>query len=220
MSRDGSATGSTPPVIDQGWRCTARTILHRFGGVSGTAVAALPTIVFVAANTIISLAPALIATAITAVLIFAWRIARREPLHAALTGLVIAGMCIACTIYIGQAKGFFLLSILVNAAVVVACAASVLARRPLAGILLNRIVGGGRDWREHHRLRRIYAGTTLLPATASLVSFVLQAALYQANQTAWLAALHVAAVPTWIAITIAIVVLARWAITRDRERAR
>ncbi len=115
----------------------------------------------------------------------------------------------------GEAKGFFLLPILLPAVGVVVCIASVLARWPLAGLLVNRIVGGRRDWREHRRLRRVYSGTTLLSAAVNVVSFILQAALYRANQTAWLAAFHTLTGPLWADITIVTVVLARRPIKRD-----
>ncbi|MGH3846329.1 MAG: DUF3159 domain-containing protein [Pseudonocardiaceae bacterium] len=217
MNRGRPAVNPTSLVTDEGWRSTAKAILRRSGGVSGMVIAAAPTIVFVVVNSVSSLVPALIATVISAIVAFGWRLIRREPLREPMVGLIIAAVCIVVAVYTGEAKGFFLLPILMCAVGVVVCIASVLAHWPLAGLLMNRIVGGRRDWREQRRLRRVYSGMTLLSAAVSGVNFILQAALYRANQTAWLGALHTVTGPLWAAITIITVVLARRAIKRDTE---
>ncbi len=208
--------GPVPPTDGNGqrWRNVASAMLERSGGISGMVAAAVPTIVFVVGNGLSSLYPALLATAAAAVLIFGWRLARRQPLRQALAGLLIAGVCAALAAYTGQAKGFFLATVLLPALGVVVCVGSVLARRPLAGYLVNRIAGGQAGWRKDRRLLRIYSGTTLLSAAVNVVSFGLQTALYRANQTAWLAAFHILTGPLWAAITITTVMLARRAIKR------
>ncbi len=201
--------GSTASTGGETWWGVTSAIVRQSGGVSGMAVAAIPTIVFVAVNALSALHPALLATALAAVFVFGGRLVRREPLRQALVGLVIAGICAGLAAYTGEAKGFFLVPLLLPLVVVVVCTVSILARRPLAGLLVNRIVGGRPTWHQDRRLRRTYAGTTLLSAGLNVVSFVLQTQLYRANQTAWLAAFHVLTGPLWAVITIVTVVLAR-----------
>jgi hypothetical protein len=129
---------------------------------------------------------------------------------------VAAGFCAGVAAFTGEAKGFFLLPLLVPLVAAGACTVSIMARRPLAGLLLNRLVGGPPTWRRDRGLHRIYAWTTVLFAAVNTVSFVLQTQLYRASQTAWLAAFHILTGPLRPVIIVITVVLARRAIKRGQ----
>jgi hypothetical protein len=184
-------------------------MLTRMGGPSGLVVAALPTAVFVAACALTSVNPALLVTAITAALIFGWRTVRREPLRQAAVGLLVAAACIASTLVTGQARDFFLVPVLIPVVAIVACLGSVAVRRPLAGILLNRMVGGPARWPAQRRLARVYTVSTLVFAGVNVLNFSIQVALYRADRTGWLAVAHVLSPVLFGGVMVVTVVLAR-----------
>ncbi|WP_406430771.1 DUF3159 domain-containing protein [Streptomyces sp. NBC_00631] len=183
------------------------------------AATAAPTLAFVAAYGADGLRTALVATTAAGVLVLGCgRRARRYLQHAAV-GALLAVTCAAVAVGTGQARGFFLLPMLLPAAASAACLLSVLAGRPLAGMVANRVVGGPPHWRAHRPLHRFYRWTTLLIALVSLASLAAQAALYSRAQIAWLGVLHIVMGALWPGITAATLALSRVAVARHRESA-
>jgi Protein of unknown function (DUF3159) len=109
----------------------------------------------------------------------------------------------------GQERGFFLIPALIPFAVVAVCVGSVLAGRPLTGVLLNRVSGGPAAWREMPRLRRVYIVSTLMCAAVNVVNAALQAVFYLANDPVMLAVVHIATGPVFAVIVAVAVVFAR-----------
>jgi Protein of unknown function (DUF3159) len=175
-------------------------------------VTAAPSLAFVVANAATSLDRALVVAGVTAVACFLWQIHRDKPLKQALLGLVVVGACAGAATITGQARGFFLLPMLVPFVVLTACVVSLFVNRPLTGLLFNRVSGGPADWREIPRLRRIYTATTIVSAVGNLISAIVQVALYAANQTVALAGVHVVTGPANAALIATTIVLARRAI--------
>jgi Protein of unknown function (DUF3159) len=136
---------------------------------------ALPAVVFVAVDGLSSLYPGLAAANAAAVAGFAWRLYRRQSLRQALAGLLIVAACAGIAAITGQERGFFLIPALIPFAVIAVCAASIAARRPLTGVLLNRVSGGPAHWREIDQLRRVYTTTTLVAAAVNVVNAAVQA---------------------------------------------
>ena len=184
-------------------------VLNRAGGVSGMAVAAAPTVVFAVVNGLASLNPALPATVVTALLTFGWRLRRREPLRQAMVGLLIAGACAAVAVFTGEARGFFLVPILIPVAAIAVCVVSLLVRRPLAGLLLNRLAGGRPGWRDDPRLLRLYSVATLVCIAVNVFNFAVQLALFFANETAWLAVAHIVSPVLFGVVVVGTIALAR-----------
>jgi hypothetical protein len=172
-------------------------------------IATIPTIVFVAVNSLASLHQAVFCVGAAGALMVGWQLVRRRPLRQALGGLAVAGVCAAVAAYTGEAKSFFVIPLLVPLVATVACVVSVLAGRPLTGVLFNRLVGGPPTWRRNRRLRRIYTATTVLLAVLNVISFALQTELYRVNQIPWLAAFHILTGPVRPVIIVLTVILAR-----------
>ncbi|WP_433781446.1 DUF3159 domain-containing protein [Actinomycetospora sp. CA-101289] len=193
----------------------ARRALESSGGLPGIAVTAAPTVAFVIANALGGLTPALISLAGTASAAFVLRIVRRERLTAALVGLVIAAVSALVAAVTGEARAFFLLPMLLPVAVLVGCLGSVLIRRPLTGLLLNRVVGGPSQWRRHRGLMRVYIVTTLIAVAVNVVNVGVQAVFYLADRPAVLAAAHVATGPVFAALVAATVIAARRQLTPE-----
>lgn len=193
----------------------ARHALERSGGWTGIVVAAAPTVAFVIANALGGLTWAFIALAVSAPVAFGVRLARRESPRAALIGLVIAAVCALVAALTGEARGFFLVPTLLPAGWTLLFAGSALIGRPLTGIVLNRLAGGPRDWRQHAPLRRVYATTTWVAAGICFVNFVLRVVLYVTEQLAALAVVEVAVIPVPFALAAFTVAAARRAARRS-----
>ncbi|MCC9311799.1 DUF3159 domain-containing protein [Kitasatospora sp. RB6PN24] len=174
---------------------------------------------FLAANGIGGLRPASAAAAAAAVLVLAWRLRARRQLRHAVIGALLATACAAVAAWTGQARGFFLVPMLVPAVATATCLVSLAAGRPLAGLVANRVVGGPSGWRSHQALYRFYAASTVVIALVSFVSLAAQVALYCWSDVTWLGLLHVLMGPLWAAVTAISMVSARRTVTRERNAA-
>lgn len=217
MTDDAAATlpseraDEGPTTLGAAWRRS----LARSGGVTGIAVAAAPAVAFVVADALGGLTWAFVALAVAAPAAFGVRLARRESLRGALIGLAVAGVCAAVAALSGEARAFFLLPTLIPAALGVFFLGSVIVRRPVTGLLLNRPAGGPADWRDDPRLLRVYGITTLAGVGLHVLNLVLRGVAYLADQPAVLAALGVAAAPMFAVLAAATLVAARRTIGPD-----
>ncbi|WP_328305768.1 DUF3159 domain-containing protein [Actinomycetospora sp. NBC_00405] len=210
---DGHSHGSTADHGVTTLSAAMRGSLARSGGVAGILVAAAPAVAFVVADALGGLTWAFVALAVAAPVVFGVRLARRESLRGALIGLAVAGVCAAVAAFSGEARAFFLLPTLIPAVLGVVFLASVLVRRPVTGMLLNRLAGGPADWQDHARLLRVYTLTTLAGVVLHVLNLALRGVAYLADQPAVLAALGVAAAPLFAALAAVTLVAARRAIT-------
>ncbi|MFE7980344.1 DUF3159 domain-containing protein [Streptomyces shenzhenensis] len=170
---------------------------------------------FVVANALGGLTWAFIALAVTAPVTFGVRLARQEPLRAALFGLAVAAVCVLVAAVAGEARAFFLLPMLLPAAFMLLFLGSLLARRPLTGVMFNRLARGPHDWRHHGPLRRVYTVTTLVAVAINLVNFVLRVVLCSTEQLVVPAILELAAAPVLLALAAFTLVAARRAHSRS-----
>lgn len=197
---------SVQPTIDHA--AATRTVpwLER---TASMLVTAAPTIVFVAVNSAGSLTAAVIAAAATALAGFVYQLLRKKPLRNALIGPLIVAACATVAVVSGNAKGFFVVPGLITGIVVVVCAVTILVRRPLSGLLLNRISGGPPDWYARPRLRRVHVITTWLCAAVDVVSMAATVVFYLTDNTVGLAAVHIANAPVFAVIVAVCVMRAR-----------
>lgn len=171
-------------------------VLQVLGGRRGVVDGALPSLLFVAAHAgagahvapQTALYAALGAAATTGLALVAVRLVRREPLRQALGGL--AGLAVAAgfTLTSGEARGFFLPAIVVDAAYGVAFLVSVLIERPLVGAVYGLLLRRPVAWRQDARLRRVFAFATLGWSLVFAVRAGVQAVLYLADRPDLLAA--------------------------------
>jgi hypothetical protein len=115
------------PVFDR------HLVLEQLGGWRGMVDATLPTVAFVVGNSLAGLVPGILAAVAAAVLVFVLRLARRESVQQAVSGLFAVAVAVAIAFYTGQARDFFVFGIVRNAAIAVALFGSVVVRRPLVG---------------------------------------------------------------------------------------
>ncbi|MGY2130186.1 DUF3159 domain-containing protein [Blastococcus sp. SYSU DS0617] len=110
-------------------------VLDQLGGWRGMVDATVPTIAFIVANGIAGLRPGIWAALGAAVLIFGLRLARRESVQQAVSGLFAVGVAVAIAAATGQARDFYVPGIIRNAALAVVLLGSIVVRRPLVGVI-------------------------------------------------------------------------------------
>ncbi len=186
--------------------------------LSDVLVASAPTIAFLVANSMSSLNAGLIAAGVTAVAACAWRVQRKEKLRQAVLGLLVVAACAAVAAYTGQARGFFLLPLLLPFIVIAACLGGLMAGWPLAGVLLNKVGGGPADWRAIPRLRNVYVVSTWVCIAADVLNAILQVVYYRGNDTVALGIVHIATTPTFAVIFTVTITFARRAMPARRPR--
>ena len=141
---------------------------------------------FVVVNIVSTLQPALIAALAAGVGIAIWRIARKQPLQPAVSGLFGVGIAAFIAYRTGEARGFYLPGLIYSAVLGLAFLVSVLVRWPLAGVIWHGINGDGQSWRRDPRLLRAYTWASLLWTLVFAARLVVQGLLYNADATTWL----------------------------------
>ena len=198
---------------------TRQQILDSLGGWSGTVVAAIPLVVFVIANAVTGLRSAIIAAVASAVVVAGYRMARRQPVQQALSGLVSVGIAAAIAGRTGQARGFFLLGIVAAFGYAALFALSLLVRRPLVGVLWEYLdpspLPPGQRWHKLRELRRAYDVATAAVLAMFLARAVVQLSLFKDNRTGLLA---VAKLVMGLPLYVAVVAVVFWVVRRARQR--
>ena len=164
-------------------------LVESIGGWRGLLDSGLPVVVFVVANALAGLRPAIWAAIGAGVVLFALRLARKETVQQAISGFF--GILVAAFIAnrTGEAKGFFLLGIWASFAYAGVFLASLLARWPLVGLIWEYVDGRGigTAWRKDRPLMRVYTWCTLLWVLVFLARGLVQRYLYDQDLTGWLA---------------------------------
>jgi hypothetical protein len=114
--------------------------------------ATLPTVAFIVANAVDGLHTGIWAAAGVALLIFVVRLIRRESVQQAVSGLLGVGIAVAIAAASGQARDFFVVGILRNAAVGAVLLGSIAFRRPLVGVIAEFLAPSHLGAMASHRL--------------------------------------------------------------------
>lgn len=190
------------------------TLLEQMGGVQGIVASSIPVAVFVVVNIVTALQPALIAALAAGVVIAVWRIARRQPLQPAVSGLFGVGVAAFIAYRTGEARGFYLPGLIYSAVFALAFLVSMIVRWPLAGVVWHGINGDGQSWRKDPRLLRAYTYASLLWTLVFVARLVVQGLLYQADEATWLGIARLAMGYPLIGVALLGTV---WAVSRARR---
>jgi hypothetical protein len=190
------------------------TLLEQMGGLSGIVASTIPVAVFVMINILTALQPALVAALASGVVIAVWRIARRQPVQPAISGLFGVGVAAFIAYRTGEARGFYLPGLIYSAVLALAFFVSVLVRWPLAGVIWHGINGQGQSWRSDSRLLRAYTLASLLWTLVFAARLVVQGLLYNADATTWLGIARLAMGYPLVGVALLGTV---WAVTRARR---
>jgi hypothetical protein len=184
------------------------------GGVPGIIASTIPVAVFVVVNIAATLQPALIAAIAAGVGIAIWRIARKQPLQPAVSGLFGVGIAAFIAYRTGEARGFYLPGLIYSAVLGLAFLVSVIVRWPLAGVIWHGINGDGQSWRRDPRLLRAYTWASLLWTLVFAARLVVQGLLYNADATTWLGIARLAMGYPLVGVALLGTV---WAVSRARR---
>src|SRR5579859_1777603 len=158
----------------------AEQLASQLGGIRGVIESGVPVLVFVIANILFHLTPALIISVASAVLIAVWRLVRKQSVRHAVNGLFGIAIGAILAWKTGTAKAFYLPGILLSAGIGVALLASALVRQPLVGWAWSVLAAGGStEWRGDRRLVRTFGWLTVLWAVVYLTKVGIQAVVFQ-----------------------------------------
>lgn len=182
---------------------------QHLGGVSGTVLAAVPTVAFVVAEALAGMWPAIWASLGAAVVIGCVQLLRKERLTAAFAGLGGAVVAAAVAAFVGAAKGYYLWGNWITFGIGSVLLLSVLVRWPLIGAVWS--AGKGAQWRRNRRSRLCYDVATLFWTVLCFARFAVQNWLYETDQTTWLGIARLAM--GW-PLTLVAVLVTIWAVRR------
>jgi hypothetical protein len=214
----GAARAKPDEVEEKPLPTISEQVAQQLGGVRGTIEASIPVGVFVLANIIWSLKPALVIAVVTAIGIAGYRLSQRQSVRHAINGFggIAVGALVAW--HTGKATDFYLPGILITLAYGVAMLISVAVGFPLVGWLWSVVADqGGTRWRDLAELRRTFGRLTMLWAATYLLRAGLNIWIYKAS---WLTEDQKASVLGIMRITLsfpsylALLALTVWAVRR------
>jgi hypothetical protein len=164
-----------------------QTLLDGLGGPMGMLFTTLPVVVFVTATAFLPLAPSIGIALATALALTGVRVLRGEKLSSALGGVLAIAVAGGFAAWTGSAKDFFLVGIWASLAGAIVVLISMLAGRPLTGVIWNLLHGGGHAWRQNRSALRAHYLASLAVLLVFAGRFVVKEWLYLADSTGWLA---------------------------------
>lgn len=178
-----AAEPETGPQDGERLPSLAEQMADQLGGWRGLVESSIPVVVFVIANIVGELRPAVIASVAVALLIAGLRLAQRRPIRHAVNGLFGIAIGAAIAWRTGDERDFYLPGILYGIGYGIALLISAAVRQPLVGWIWSVLVARGRsEWRDDPRLVRTFTQLTVLWGVVWLAKVGVQAALYLAHQ--------------------------------------
>ena len=213
--RDDDLSTVTLPAVRPAKGGPEPTLLDHMGGPMGFVYSVVPVVVFVTANAFVTLTLTIGIALGSGLALFGIRLLRGERFTKAagsLVGVAVASGVVALT---GSARDFFAIGIWVSLACFVVALGTVLARRPLTGVVWNLVHGGTYDWRADGPSLRAHDVATLAAAVVFGARFAIQQWLYVADSTT---GLGIARVVMGIPLTILAALVVVWAFRRSTKR--
>ncbi len=133
---------------------------------------ALSPAVFVGVNLLAGLRAGALAALALAVVIMAYRLARKQDVTYAVGGVLGTGIAVAIALKTGTTSGFFWPKVLTNTLIAVGLAASVAVKRPAIGFLLETVLQVPGGWWRHDRVRPALSEWTLVWAASGALKAV------------------------------------------------
>ncbi|SDH12337.1 DUF3159 domain-containing protein [Agrococcus jejuensis] len=163
-------------------------ILQAMGGVRGIVESLLPGLLFLVLFTItrdvwISV---LVPLAVSVVAVLLRVLTKGQPMLA-FAGLIGVGISAAVALFTGNANDNFLWGFIVNAIGVIALTISLIARRPLIGLLAGGLTGTPYAWRTEPARKAVAVRATILWICVLGARLAVQVPLYAAEATQALA---------------------------------
>lgn len=179
--------GSLGKVVEAGMSgesVSAGGVLAAIGGVRGVFESLLPATVYLVVYVITQDARlSAIAPLILAGVAVLWRVIRREPLTAALSGVIGVVVCVAAVMFSGEGSSYFVPGFFINGAWILAHLISLLVGWPIIGLLLGMLRGSLTEWRKVSSLRHAAQLATVCWIIVFAARLGVQLPLYFADET-------------------------------------
>jgi hypothetical protein len=220
-----------PVDEDEPFPSMSEQISEQLGGVRGLIESSVPVLAFVLLNVVLgkdvlnlaqrtALYWAIGGAVGTAVLIGAFRLARRQPVRHAVNGIfgIAVGAILAWRT--GDAKNFYLPGILITLAQVAVFLASTAVRRPIVGYVWGVLANGGKhDWYDNPKLFRTFQWLTLVWAASLFIRAGVQGWLWLRDDATAIGVVRILISWPIYAATFAFTVWAVRRVTRTQEAA-
>lgn len=181
-----------------------KLLSNALGGKSGFIDSGLPTLVFLTYWTFNGnvLQPALIAAGVVGLLLAAVRILQRKSLQQVLGGLLGVAISAYFASRTGEAKDYFLPSILKNLGYGTVILLSILIKHPIVGYIVGGLKGDLQGWRKDRDLLRFYSLITWWWVGLFAVRLLVQVPLFLTEQVQLLGSLNatVLGFPLYLAV--------------------
>jgi hypothetical protein len=187
-------------------------VLDQMGGPMGFVHSTVPVVVFVTANAFLPLPVTIVASVAVGLALTGFRLLRKERFTSAVGSLIGVAVAAGIVAWTGSARDFFVIGIWASLAGFVGTLATVLARRPVTGVVWNLLHGGTHAWRADRAVLRAHDIATLAAAVVFGSRFAVQQWLYVAETTGSLGIARIA-MGTPLTVLAALVVV--WAFRRS-----
>jgi len=163
-------------------------IVAAIGGVRGLIESIVPSFFFLVVYLISkdvlisSLVPVVLAVIFVIV-----RVVQKKPVAPAITGAVIVAVTAVLAISTGRVENNFIFGIVLNAVYLVAMLVSIIARRPLVGVVVALLMENAKGWRENPLEFRALTLATWLWTGMFTLRVIIEVPLYLASNAAALA---------------------------------
>lgn len=187
-----------------------------FGGPRDWIDSAVPPAAFILANIVAELRTAIYVAVAAAFVVVVIRLAMRETLRHAFSGVIGVAISAAIAGKTGEAKNFFLVGIVTNVLYGAGFLLSVVFRHPIVGVIMRLVLDKHpKEWHEHPQVRRAYAEATIAWSGMFLLRFIVQATLYKDDQVGLLGVAKIAmGYPLFLLLLAATLPYVKW---RTRE---
>ncbi|TQO21202.1 uncharacterized protein DUF3159 [Rhodoglobus vestalii] len=193
-----SAVGQVAP----GETPTAGALLTAMGGIRGLIESIVPGLSFLVIFTLTQqLMISVVVPVIVSLVFVAVRLVSRTPVASALVGVLGVALSAGLALITGRAEDNFLLGFVINAVFLAAIVVSLIARRPLVGVIASLVVSEANDWREDKAKFRVALIATFVWAGLFAVRLAVEVPLYFAQATQALATMKLLlGVPLYAAV--------------------
>lgn len=163
---------------------SAGGVLAAIGGWRGVLESLLPASVYLVVFVITQDARlSAIAPLVLAGAAIIWRLVRKEPLTAALSGVIGVVVCVAAVMFSGEGSSYFVPGFFINGAWILAHTVSLLVGWPLIGLLFGMFRGSLTEWRGVPALRRTANVVTVFWIVVFAARLAVQLPLFFADET-------------------------------------
>lgn len=179
----GGGLGKVVEAGMSGQAVSAGGVLAAIGGWRGVVESLLPATVYLVMFVITADARlSAVAPLVLAAGALVWRLSRKEPLTAALSGVIGVVVCAAAVMFSGEGSSYFVPGFFINGAWILAHTISLFIGWPLVGLLFGMFRGSMTEWRGVPALKRAAVVVTLVWIVVFAARLAVQLPLFFADE--------------------------------------